>query len=79
MYRRFLIYSLRTNRPVRILLNGDQMKYVNLTVLQMNDESFIGLKAGRKTPITVPYNQILAVSYARGDNGDTSKEFFKTE
>ncbi|MBQ4437140.1 MAG: hypothetical protein II879_13755 [Clostridia bacterium] len=54
------------------------MKYVNLTVLEINNESFTGLKAGRKTPVTVPFNQILAVSYARGDNGDTSKEFFKT-
>ena len=78
LYIRFLIYSLRTNRPVRVLLTGDKMKYVNLTVLEINDESFIGLKAGRKTPVTVPFNQILAVSYARGDNGDTSKEFFKT-
>ncbi len=78
LYMRFLIYSLRTNRPVRVLLTGDKMKYVNLTVLEINDESFVGLKAGRKTPVTVPFNQILAVSYARGDNGDTSKEFFKT-
>ncbi len=78
LYMRFLIYSLRTNRPVRVLLTGDKMKYVNLTVLEINDESFIGMKAGRKTPVTVPFNQILAVSYARGDNGDTSKEFFKT-
>lgn len=78
LYMRFLIYSLRTNRPVRVLLTGDKMKYVNLTVLEINDESFTGLKAGRKTPVTVPFNQILAVSYARGDNGDTSKEFFKT-
>ena len=26
----------------------------------------------------VPFNQILAVSYARGDNGDPAKEFFKS-
>ena len=78
LYMRFLIYSLRTNKPVRVLLNDEKMKYVNLIVIEISDESFTGLKAGRKTPVTVPFNQILAVSYARGDNGDTAKEFFKT-
>ena len=78
LYKRFLIYSLRSNQPVRVLLNGEHMRYVNYTVISIDEESFIGLRPGRKTPDTVPYDQILAVSYARGDNGDTSKELFKT-
>ncbi len=78
MYERFLVYSMRSNRPVRVLLNGDRMRYVNYTVLSIDDNSFIGLRPGRKSPVTVPYDQILAVSYARGDNGDTSKELFRT-
>ena len=78
LYERFLIYSMRSNRPVRVLLNGDRMRYVNYTVLSIDDNSFIGLRPGRKSPVTVPYDQILAVSYARGDNGDTSKELFRT-
>ena len=77
LFERFLIYSMRTNRPVRVLIDDDQMRYMNLTVLSMDEDSFVALKPGRKTPVTVPYQQVLAVSYARGDNGDTVKELFK--
>ncbi len=77
LFQRFLVYSMRSNRPVRVLMNDDRMRYMNLIVLSMNDDSFIALRPGRKNPITVPYDQILAVSYARGDNGDTSKELFQ--
>ena len=77
LYQRFLIYSMRTNRPVRVLMNDERMRYVNLTVLSMDEESFLALKPGRKTPVTSPYDQILAVSYARGDNGDTTKDPFQ--
>ena len=78
LYERFLIYSLRSNKPVRVLLDGEHMRYENFTVLSIDEESFVGLKPGRKNPVTVPFDQILAVAYARGDNGDTSKELFKT-
>ena len=78
LYERFLVYSLRSNRPVRVLLNGEKMIYVNYTVLSIDEDSFVGLKPGCKAPVTIPYDQILAVSYARGDNGDTSNELFKT-
>ena len=77
LFERFLIYSMRTNRPVRVLIDDDQMRYMNLTVLSMDEDSFVALKPGRKTPVTVPYQQVLAVSYACGDNGDTVKELFK--
>ena len=77
LYQRFLIYSMRTNRPVRVLMNDERMRYVNLTVLSMDKENFLALKPGRKTPVTIPYDQILAVSYARGDNGDTTKDLFQ--
>ena len=76
MYQRFLIYSMRTNRPVRILLSDDGMRYVNMTVLSMDENSFLALKRGRKTPVSIPYDQVLAVSYARGDNGDTTNDLF---
>ena len=76
-FERFLIYSLTNNRPVRVLLSGTEMKYLNLTVISMDDDSFTGLKPGRKTPLTIPYEQVLAVSYARGDSGDTTKTLFQ--
>ena len=75
-FLRFLTYSLHYNRPVRVLL--DTVKYVNLTVISMDDNGFVGLKAGRKTPLTIPYSQVLAVSYARGDSGDTTPQFFQS-
>ena len=77
LFERFLVYSMRSNRPVRILLSGERLRYVNMTVLSMDGHSFVGLKPGRKTPVIVPYEQVLAVSYARGDSGDTTKELFQ--
>ena len=72
-YKRFLYYSLRHARPVRCLVQEDKLRYVNLTVIQLNDEDFICLRSGRKKPFTLRYDQVLAVSYARGDDGDTLK------
>ena len=76
-FERFLIYSLHYNRPVRVLLSSDEMKYLNLTVISIDDHSFTGLRPGRKTPLTIPFEQVLAVSYARGDSGDTTKTLFQ--
>ena len=78
LFERFLIYSMHTNRPVKVLLSGEQMKYVNLTVISIQNDCFVALKKGKKAPFTVPYDQVLAVSYARGDNGDTTKEFYES-
>ena len=76
-YDRFLTYSLDRNRPVRVLLNGERLRYVNLTVLDIGETEITALKAGRKTPVRIPCEAILAVSYARGDDGDTTKDIFK--
>ena len=75
-FLRFLTYSMDRNRPVRVLLTGDRLRYVNLTVLSMEEAEITALKAGRKTPLRIPYDAILAVSYARGDDGDTTKDLF---
>lgn len=75
-FYRFLTYSMNRNRPVRVLLSGEKLHYVNLTVLSLEEQQMTALKAGRKTPMTVRYDDILAVSYARGDDGDTTKDVF---
>ena len=72
-FERFLRYSLRHNRPVRVLVQEERMRYVNLTVLTMEEDSFSYRRAGRKLPGVYRYDQVLAVSYARGDDGDTLK------
>ena len=72
-FERFLRYSLRHNRPVRVLIQDETMHTMNLTVIALEEESFSYRKAGRKMPGTLRYDQVLAVSYARGDDGDTLK------
>ena len=72
-FERFLRYSLRHNRPVRVLVQEETMRYMNLTVIAMEEDGFSFRKAGRKTPGPLRYDQVLAVSYARGDDGDTLK------
>ena len=72
-FDRFLTYSLRHNRPVKVLIQAEKMKYVNLTVIAMDQETFSCRQAGKKNPVTFSYDQVLAVTYARGDDGDTLK------
>ena len=72
MVRRFLAYSLAHNRPVKVLLM-EEMKYKNITVIDLSDDQVAYLTAGRKKPLVLPISQILSASYARGDDGDTLK------
>ena len=70
MIRRFLDYSLAHNRPVKALF-ADTLIYRNITVIAITEDSVSFLTPGRKNPLTVPLSQLLSVSYARGDDGDT--------
>jgi len=72
MVKRFLLYSLAHNRPVKVLL-ADTMKYKNITVITLDEKQVGFLAAGRKKPQRMPLDQILSASYARGDDGDTLK------
>ena len=72
MVRRFLAYSLAHTRPVKVLLM-EEMKYKNITVIDLSDDQVAYLTAGRKKPLVLPISQILSASYARGDDGDTLK------
>ena len=44
-FERFLRYSLRHNRPVRVLAQQETMRYMNLTVIAMEEDVFSFRKA----------------------------------
>lgn len=70
MVKRFLRYSLEHERPVKVLfLEG--MKYKNIRVTALDEDTFVYKTAGRKSADVAKINQILSASYARGDDGDT--------
>ena len=72
MVRRFLAYSLAHNKPVKVLL-ADEMKFKNITVIDLQEDQVACLVSGRKKPLVLSLSQILSASYARGDDGDTLK------
>ena len=72
MVRRFLLYSLNHNCPVKVLL-ADTLKYQNIRVVALEENTVSFRTAGRKKPVTLPLDAILSASYARGDDGDTLK------
>ncbi len=72
MVRRFLLYSLNHQCPVKALFS-DTLQYKNIRVTALDDSTVTFLLPGRKTPVTAPLDAILSASYARGDDGDTLK------
>ncbi|NLA53631.1 MAG: hypothetical protein GX858_04660 [Clostridiales bacterium] len=78
MINRFLLYSLKHQRPIKVLLMpGITPQSFNLTVQEIGEESFSYLSAKNKTKTKeLLIDDVLAASYARGDDGDTlrSKE-----
>ena len=62
LFERFLLYSMRLNKPVRVLLYDEKLRYMNLTVISMSEEGILALKSSGKKPVSISYNQILAVS-----------------
>ena len=76
LLQRFLAYSLRHQRPIRVMVMQDVgIKNLNLTV-QVIDSEGIGYLSARnkKQPKRLSYEQILGASYARGDDGDTLRK-----
>lgn len=69
---RFLVYSRDHEKPVKILL-AEGLRCQNIRVISLEDGQVTFLTGRRKTPVTVPLDAILSVSYARGDDGDTLK------
>ena len=70
MTETFLRYSLRHNRPVRVLFAED-MKYRNITVVLLEGDTFTYITSRTKKAVTLPLSAILAAGYARGDHGET--------
>lgn len=74
MLERFLRYSLRHQRPIRVMLMDEagQTRHQNITVQNLDEEGISYLSArNKKQPRHLPYQALLAASYARGDDGDT--------
>lgn len=72
MVKRFLSYSLAHNKPVKVLW-ADTMKYQNIRVIALGEDTVSFLAARNKKPATLPLTSILSAAYARGDDGDTLK------
>ena len=72
MVRRFLLYSLHHDCPVKALF-ADTMQYKNIRVVALEGDEVTYRLLGRKNPVTSPIDAFLTVSYARGDDGDTLK------
>ena len=72
MVRRFLLYSLHHDCPVKALF-ADTMQYKNIRVVALEGEEVTYRLPGRKNPVTSSIDTFLTVSYARGDDGDTLK------
>ncbi len=77
LLHRFLSYSLRHQRPIRVMwmAEGGQLKHMNLTVQALDDTGIQYLSArNKKTPRRLALQDILGASYARGDDGDTLRK-----
>lgn len=75
MFERFLAYSLRHQKPVKVIwLSGSDIKTANLTVVALDADSFSYLSSrNRKQPQSLPLSAVLAAAYARGDDGSLDK------
>lgn len=75
MHKRFLAYSLRHRRPIKVIwLQEGTIKTGNLQVVELLEDRFSYLSSrNRKKPRSICYRDILAASYARGDDGDLSR------
>lgn len=76
MIERFLAYSLRWNCPVKLVyMKEGQMVSGNVTVVALKEDRFDFITARKKTkPQTLMMSEVMAASYARGDDGDTLKK-----
>ena len=72
---RFFAYSRDNRKPIRMMVQdaGGKLRYINIRALEWDAETLWYLpnsvKAKKAKPI--PRRQILSVSYARGDSGES--------
>ncbi len=75
MVRRFLEYSLRRNRAVKLVWMDDAgMKSGGVRVVRLGETDFDYLPARGKTPRTMRVADVLSAAYARGDDGGLEPE-----
>lgn len=70
---RFLIYSQRHQRPIKvILMPGGEQTWLNLTVQKIDEQGFHYLSSkNKKHEKYLFFEEVLAASYARGDRGES--------
>jgi hypothetical protein len=73
--QRFLAYSLRHKRPIKIIvMDRDGARSMNVAVQAYDDQSVSYLSAkNKKVPRHIARDDLLAATYARGDDGDSLK------
>lgn len=72
MVERFLRYSLEHGRKIAVILQDENgLRRVNLTVtrIEADEISYVSSRGSKEK--TLPRDDILSASYARGDDGDT--------
>ncbi|MHC1786609.1 MAG: hypothetical protein AB9880_06090 [Christensenellales bacterium] len=72
---RFLAYSLRWQRPIKVILMDESgTRSQNITVQGYDGQTLHYLSArSKKLPRSLPLDAVLSASYARGDEGDSLK------
>ena len=73
--QRFLAYSLRHKRPIKIIVMDTQgTRSINVTVQTFDDFTISYLSAkNKKIPRQIALDDLLTATYARGDEGDSLK------
>lgn len=69
----FLSYSLRRQRPIRVMLVDEEGRasHMNITVQSIEEGAITFLSArNRRQPRRLAMGSLLAAGYARGDAGD---------
>ncbi len=71
--QRFLAYSMRYQRPIKVLvMDAAGTRSMNMTVQAYDGQSVSYLSAkNRKHARSIALDDILAAAYARGDEGDS--------
>ncbi len=68
---RFLRYAAQKGKKLRVVfLEGGRMRQKTAAVLAYDEREVQLLLSSRKTPLTLPREDLLACDYARGDSGE---------
>ena len=73
LLERFLQYSLRYQRPIRVLVLQDEKPRAMNIMVETTDETTSTCRTGPKgrNRLVLQRTDVLSAGYARGDRGDT--------